>query len=109
MDNTTSPAATLPSGSAKFAEPQAHTPGPWTAEAEREGGPVTYVHAKAHGIADCNAGYPNDEANARLIAAAPELYEALRALRSALSSGVEVTQKVIPQVDAALAKARGDA
>ena len=48
------------------------------------------------------------EANARLIAAAPDLYDALRSLRSALNSGVEVTRNVLPKVDAALAKARGD-
>jgi hypothetical protein len=58
-----------------------HTPGPWTAEAESELERRTFVCAKDHAIADCMMGYGGeDEANARLIAAAPELLDALTAI-----------------------------
>ena len=44
------------------------------------------------------------DANANLIAAAPELYEALEAMRYARGSWLEISSKA----DAALAKARGE-
>jgi hypothetical protein len=61
-----------------------HTPGPWTYEVEKVSGPSlatkTYVFAHGDVIGQAyetyNAG--NAQANARLIAAAPELLEALR-------------------------------
>jgi len=59
-----------------------HTPGPWLAEGtiqatdpERIVGPVLYVFASGVG-GECIA-HTSSEANARLIAAAPELLEAL--------------------------------
>ncbi len=56
-----------------------HTPGPWTAEPEYEGGEPTYVHATGCPIAECDGGTKEDAAaNARLIAAAPKMLNALR-------------------------------
>ena len=62
-----------------------HTPGPW-----RVSGYRLAVFAKLNGIkvviADCNRtlGYSESEANARLLAAAPDLLEALKQCRLAL-------------------------
>ena len=63
-----------------------HTPGPWYALPARAG---FYIQAENDIIvdtADQNARYGtiDDEANARLIAAAPELLEALKALHHAV-------------------------
>ena len=46
--------------------------------------------------------------NANLIAAAPELLEALLDLYNALDSCIELTPKVLAKARAALAKARGE-
>jgi hypothetical protein len=54
----------------------AHTPGPWVNMTDR-----LEVHADGRAIANINCSHIADEAidaNARLIAAAPELLEALR-------------------------------
>ena len=63
-----------------------HTPGPW--RTKREGFSTVYVEARIDGgliqeVAACGpteAGLEQQEANARLIAAAPELLDALIAL-----------------------------
>lgn len=52
---------------------------------------------------------PRAEANARLIAAAPELYEALDALVGFARNNATVGQAYVDDAEAALAKARGDA
>src|SRR4051812_37585185 len=61
------------------AERAAHTPGPWLAEADDS----SVFDSEGREVADCLT-FPfageEAEANARLIAAAPELYEALKAL-----------------------------
>lgn len=58
-------------------------------------------------VPDC---VPHVEANARLIAAAPELYEALEHIRELLTAyGPQYIGKAIKLADAALAKARGEA
>lgn len=57
-----------------------HTKGPWQAEAREEGlptdiiGPPETLHIR---IAQTLTGLPDDHANARLIAEAPSLLEAL--------------------------------
>lgn len=86
-----------------------HTPGPWTAlRASVISGPFVIcprVHAGARMSIDdsCAAA----EANARLIAAAPELLAALEDCREALRrAGADGELRV---VDAAIAKARGGA
>ena len=66
-------------------ETQAHTPGPWTAAIEIARRihcrTVTINGANGHAfladVYDGNGAYPA-EANARLIAAAPEMYDAIR-------------------------------
>lgn len=90
------------------------TPGPWTAEAEN-------VHvgcvAICHGDADTwfeiwseNWGDGVDQkANANLIAAAPELYEALeQAVTLMQDSGYQNSHVAVRAGKAALAKVRGD-
>ena len=57
--------------------------------------------------------YSGDEpvpasANAHLIAAAPDLYEALKATVAALASSGSMHQKALDAAEAALAKARGE-
>jgi hypothetical protein len=61
-----------------------HTPGPWTVEGRNRTNDGWRLFADSGygvGVAwDCN-GNPENEANARLIAAAPDLLAALKALR----------------------------
>jgi hypothetical protein len=101
----------------------AFTPGPWRV---REPGCATVLGMKRHthfdgSFTDFEAEVariqpsPMREANARLIAAAPELYEALKALQlQALQSNVnepsnEWGRDALAQARGALAKARGEA
>lgn len=92
-----------------------HTPGPWWNESD-------IIHAKdEHWTEECHScdhvarafdvGEPT-EANAHLIAAAPELYEALEALISACDEmGVDLGEgapKEKKMCFAALRKARGE-
>jgi hypothetical protein len=61
----------------RLREVAGHTPGPWIYTRNPENTRWIIDGAPARAIA-CTAGYePNNEANARLIAAAPELLEAL--------------------------------
>jgi ketosteroid isomerase-like protein len=90
----------------------AHTPGPWTVADNNE------VHCDAKTIAmvaDLNWGQYRDaedngeaefEANARLIAAAPELLEALKALTDADTDFTRAWAKEAAR--AAIAKATGE-
>lgn len=92
----------------------AHTPGPWQPWAGMSGQPLTKV-ARYHSfpgayevVADCShavTGSASDEANARLIAAAPDLLHALRHLLDASGPdgvNLDVWQKT---AKAAIAKA----
>lgn len=68
-----------------------HTPGPW-----RVSGYRLAVLAELNGIkvviADCNRtlGYSESEANARLLAAAPDLLEALQLILTADQRGFDL-------------------
>jgi hypothetical protein len=68
-----------------------HTPGPWSAERVWDI-PETKVHAYFHGepyaLAEVYSTFTSGEreANAKLIAAAPDLLDALRAMREAFPS-----------------------
>lgn len=98
-----------------------HTPGPWFTH--REGFSTVYIEARIGGgliqeVAACgptNQGSEQQEANARLIAAAPELLEALRGLDEAYCrAGTHLTReertedrKRLIAARAAIAKATG--
>lgn len=96
---------------------QAHTPGPWRLERPRSG---HKIHVSGFGwlrfarVWAEVGGQPNaeGEANARLIAAAPEMLEALKKARDGLmqlpaSLAFEITH--IREIDAVIAKATGQA
>ena len=95
------------------------TPGPWLFSSYKSGTSVIVIDGKEFGVATVN--YPNRDANAHLIAAAPELYEALEKIRhwgesqhKAQSKGGHATfdmmmlREQIDTAEAALAKARGE-
>ena len=86
-----------------------YTPGPWTTE-QRPRRKIN-IHALTWGhLAEVYQTTSTKEeglANARLIAAAPELYEALKAARENLHSGesaIPAANDVVEQIDAVLAK-----
>jgi hypothetical protein len=89
-----------------------HTPGPWTYVRNPEKTRWIIDSAPSHAIA-CTAGYePDNEGNARLIAAAPELLAELIALRRrfhnacrATGSTDEYVLESTPGADAAIRKA----
>lgn len=99
-----------------------YTPGPWKTE-YRKGADAMYrteIFSEQHGgIATC-AWTPNHcgngvtetyrEANARLIAAAPELLEALIAITTVRCDGMDPTpiNEAYEKADAAIAKATGE-
>ncbi|MCH9751086.1 MAG: hypothetical protein K0U61_02605 [Alphaproteobacteria bacterium] len=91
-----------------------HTPGPWDAEKHANGCVfVSGLHAKTGDICDLyhrdSEGEivvkHNAESNAHLIAAAPEMYDALIAVERTLR-GNDLYD--LRKVDFALAKARGE-
>lgn len=86
----------------------AHTPGPWRAESFA--GRINVWAKKQNGTA---VAYDCDEADGLLIAAAPELLEALRAsikyLAFAYSEGFAEAEKLGMEAEDAIAKATGSA
>ena len=90
-----------------------HTPGPWfitggatrCIEARIGDGLIQEVAACGPTMADKGYG-PQQEANARLIAAAPDLLEALQGLLNALPSAT--THPAVKSARAAIAKATGE-
>lgn len=93
----------------KSPDTQKHTPGPWTLEREKN------IRLLVRTAPDrCYAFHPDDEPNARLIAAAPELLEALKTLVSWLGAFYDRGEQLgnldmrhIARARAALAKAEG--
>ena len=92
-----------------------HTPGPWKFDAgsgyveSREGGLVAIPRSGGDPVKDYET---TQNANARLIAAAPEMLDALEAVQCECTileriSGHK-TNCYMPQVQRALVKARGD-
>ncbi len=90
-----------------------HEPGPWSVDLSDDRFLVRDSNDDV--VADCWNGTIGDNGetaldtcgpNARLIAAAPELLEALRSARTWLAP-VGVPAKVAEQIDAAIAKAEG--
>ena len=87
-----------------------HTPGKWEVW-EVWGGGLNVREAKSHDfIASCGAnGYSMEQmqSNARLIAAAPKLLEALKKVYVRLPEETPSDLKVIEMVKQAIAKAEG--
>jgi len=109
-----------------MSKPGKFSPGPWTFESVSFGSPDApishkkIVAASVNGevgrnmIAEVHMNHPNHEADGQLLAASPELYEALYALRQ---FGFNVAGNKMQQAnlqnwyelaDKALAKARGE-
>jgi hypothetical protein len=99
------------------------TPGPWEVIIDDDGNPLSgRPSVQASDELDCGIvhwdgfvqeywrsarGDKEIHANAHLIAAAPELYDALEELKSELRD-YGLDHPVMKQIDAALAKARGE-
>lgn len=92
--------------------PIAHTPGPWRVLPHelvdiQIAGPAEHVHHAAHEVAivrnlwKCDGGLGRSRANARLIAAAPDLLKALNALCSAIDGPGLTTDNCVEEVEAA--------
>jgi hypothetical protein len=84
-----------------------HTPGPWKIEAER-----AYIQIMpTDNVAICELGRRGnpalDLANANLIAAAPELLEALEDAERVLEWGEPEPKPILERVRRVIAKARG--
>lgn len=101
----------------------AFTPGPWTAERDDvpyDGGFETWV-VNADGAGICMMDCPKDEmeANARLIAASPEMYAKLDGLQTMLEETIAhvdlpdvdvlIFKQTIKGIESLLTKARGEA
>lgn len=87
--------------SAEEIEQGIHTPGPWTLSGNIVNGPH-YAVAIVGGI------YPTQDANARLIAAAPELLAALKMARTAfVRRSNSYHSNFLDELNAAIAKAEG--
>lgn len=90
-----------------------HTPGPWCAIGAAVNAPARY--ADSQNIADCRALLPDAEirANARLMAAAPDLLAALQDARFMVwgmtgdSAAAAPWNALLPRIDAAIARAIG--
>lgn len=99
----------------------AHTPGPWKVVNHPRVAHVDSMRSVGHGangmasIVWLTGGALAQEANARLIAAAPDLLAALKAARAFVaqragwsgSHNDKVAEQVLVEVDAAIAKAEG--
>ena len=93
----------------------AHTPGPWFTR--REGFSTVYIEARIGGgmlqeVAACGptaAGIGQQEANAQLIAAAPELLSIVQELQESAAywSEYDVPLGIVDRINAAIAKATG--
>ena len=101
-----------------------HTPGPWVVNASENG--LVWVDGDSETVSICDLYHrhkdgefiskENVKANARLISAAPDMYEALADLLSSLevvwSKGFAAREDLEPEIKfarAALSKAEGEA
>lgn len=87
----------------------AWTPGPWVEGVGLSTGKrVIAPKATKAKFNIAHVGGPDRDANSRLIASAPELFDALLALRNECSGGPRpaMLRLLLAQADAALAKAR---
>jgi len=67
-----------------MAEPK-HTPGPWTIRADGQ-----YIVGDTQPVCDIRPTNPSKQANAKLIAAAPDLLAACKAVLANLTKGSEL-------------------
>jgi hypothetical protein len=82
-----------------------HTPGPWKAIKSADHG---YAITKAELNIERELAFVMlNEANAHLIAAAPEMYEALKAIMDCIPSIAQNNLPIWQRANAALAKAEG--
>ena len=90
---------------------QQHTPGPWdVATKAGDGGLVVRSSKSMHELCQIHSSYKYKDAhkaNARLIAAAPELLEALVSMLHLRKMPDEVAECVLDRAVAAIAKAKG--
>ena len=86
-----------------------HTAGPWALESNTRGKTgsehIITDEAGEFNIAAVHTGNGQATANARLVAAAPSLYEALLALRDYVCTGDNNRHQVLESVDEAIALA----
>ena len=94
----------------------AFTAGPWVSTYhppepfERTySGPTIMGADGSQMVAETLAVVDDMEANARLIAAAPDMFEALEEVRSCGNAGAKLSRAASDKVKAALRKARGEA
>ena len=87
-----------------------HTPGPWVRDryCPASGWVDIRIESDPFALPIASTRYENTEANARLIAAAPELLEALRGALSYLSLYGPSAQPALLSARAAIAKATGN-
>lgn len=90
-----------------------HTSGPWRYEPGRDGRPPYVIRGTEGGFVVVGMTAERQEADARLIAAAPDLLLALERITSSYRSllarrPVRDVDETLAEVDAALAKARGE-
>jgi hypothetical protein len=110
-DRAATPSEPSPAVSGKAGIPCAFTPGPWeTRPSDISRGNWAIFPAAKFPVLGFACNYPGrTEANARLIAAAPDMFEALDAMVSTQDSGsFEEIGRATDAARAALAKARGD-
>ena len=89
-----------------------HTPGPWEVDYE---GPCRLAIIAPNDVDGAMVAFTNlqnvdgdmDEANARLIAAAPDLLKAIKIARTWINLDYPLNQDDVDTVDAAIAKAEG--
>lgn len=91
-----------------WAAEQKHTPGPWDYRKLPSGAYIVF-----HTYDKPTAGFIYQEPNARLIAAAPDLLEALDCLTAVIGltpikGNLEALQEAYEQARAAIAKAQGE-
>jgi hypothetical protein len=80
-----------------------HAPGPWFVSETLAVGPAGQI------IACVRTDHSQAQANARLIAAAPELLAALKRIRGSAKRNVVNPDEIFFVADRAIAKAEGDA
>lgn len=91
-----------------------HTKGPWRVGVKNAGTDERTVDAEHYHVCTCHHHCVGSiekemEANARLIAAAPDMLEALERLVANLDEGDFVSTTRIDEASAAIAKAKGEA